>query len=876
MKPTRIQSPLSLGVLTLGLTASLLGTAARAATFTWDGGGSDGNWSTAANWSTDTAPAAAGDNLIFAGTANTTTNNDLVTSINVGPAITFAAGAGSFNLTGNALTLGSGGGGGITIVSQQSPNPQTISANINLSGGNGDRTITFASGAGSLTLSGNIDFANDWLFPNTTAGTIILSGTNTGDGKATNAITAGTNILRAMMRNNVGGTVLTLGSDAALGNSGSGDPSLGTASLRGIIANQNMTVNTIGNRNLSGSTFAINAANITFNGSANLTIGNIINHNGNRDFVASGSGAVTVGSAYFLSADQTSRAHFLNVTGTGGVTINGPLFDTLHSGGITTRNINDTNGSPISARFRKSGSGTLTLNGNSASFTGEISLENGTTILGHPNALGATSGTRSFNLTGETFIDDPIVNMDSITGIEVGQTVTGTGIAPGTTVTAVDAGLLTITLSQAATADGFPVTLTFTGTRSAPTAVGKAPGLATLDLNGQTIAEPIHFLEGPGHNNQGVLINSNTSTPAAITTDITNVYSSTVAGPGDITVTRLIAIVARTITKNGTGTFTTNGTSHNNLCGWVLNEGTLVFANTAGLASDRGTTINAGTLRLSGPNSNLINDTQSFTMNGGTFDLNGKGEAVAAITGSAGTITNSNPTAATLFVGGGVAGTSSGSFGGVIQDGSGILHVNKEGTGTQTLTGACSYSGNTTVSNGTLSLANAFLDDDSTVTLAAGAVLDLTHSSTDVVAALIIDGVSQPAGTYNSANTSGAITGTGSIQVVPSSPAGYQNWADTYANGDGSELDSDGDGVSNGIEYFMGETNDGFTATPGIVSGAITWPKDAAFSGTYTVQTSDDLTDWTDVASTDNGSSVTYTLPVQPGPFFVRLKVTPN
>src|SRR5215207_8440130 len=49
------------------------------ATFTWDGGGGDANWMTAANWSTDAAPAGDGsDVLVFpAGAAQKTNNNDL-------------------------------------------------------------------------------------------------------------------------------------------------------------------------------------------------------------------------------------------------------------------------------------------------------------------------------------------------------------------------------------------------------------------------------------------------------------------------------------------------------------------------------------------------------------------------------------------------------------------------------------------------------------------------------------------------------------------------------------------------------------------------------------------------------------------------------
>ena len=392
---------------------------AFAAALTWDGGGADGNTSTALNGSADVAPATPGDTLPFGGTTTLNDNHDSITSLaTTGTAITFASGAGSFTLGGNTLTLGSGGGGGQVIVSQQSANAQIISANINLSGGNGDRSITFASGAGSLTLSGNIAFNGDWLFPTTTAGTIVLSGANTGDGKTTNAITAGTNIMRAMMRNNVAGTTLVLGSNSALGNSGSGDAALGTASLRGIIANQQLNIGTAGgDRDLSGSTFAINANNITFNGANNLKIAGLVNVGGNRDFVVSGAGQVTAASGIYLSGDQTARQLYVNLSGTGGMVVDGKLYNTLHSSGITTT-VNDSTATATNGIFRKAGTGTMTLNGDSGStYTGTIQIDAGTLKIGHANALGSTTGATIIAATGTL----------DLNGQSVGETLKVTG-----------------------------------------------------------------------------------------------------------------------------------------------------------------------------------------------------------------------------------------------------------------------------------------------------------------------------------------------------------------------------------------------------------------------------------------------------------------
>lgn len=891
--------------------ASLLTPFVTAAVLTWDGapdgGGAstDGNWSTATNWLGDVVPAATNDTLIFSGSTNLNAVNDQVTSINVGTSITFAASAGSFQLSGaNPLTLGSGGGGGITIFSQQSPNPQTVSLPINLSGGNGDRNIVFASGAGSLTLSGAINFSNDWLFPTTTAGTIILSGANTGDGKATNAITAGTNIMRAMMRNNVANTTLVIGNDSALGNAGTGSTSAGTASFRGVIANQNLFVKTDANRSASGSSIAINAPWLDFNSSANLEIGNVIVVGGNRDFKLTSSGSLTISKGVFLSQDQTARQLYNNLTGTGSLTVSGAIYDTMHSGGIVNRSVNDIFNAPVTSLFRKAGNGTMYLNGDSATtFTGECRIEKGVVVLGHANALGATTASYTFNQTGEIFSEGDQVTLVSSTGVAVGQVVTGTGIAPGTTVAAIDTVNHILTLSLPATVDNPAAVLTFAATRTAPTLVGKSPNFATLDLNGQTIAEPIHFMEGPGHDpgtgTLGVLINSNTTTPAVITADLTSVYSSTFGGPGDITVPRLISNVLSTMTKNGAGTFTSNGSSHNNLCAWVVNAGTVVFANTAGFASDRGTTIHGGTVKLSGLNPNLINDNQAFVMTGGNFDLNGKAEAVASIDGTAGTVTNSNAAAATLYVGGGNAGSSSATFAGVIQDGVGKLHLHKEGTGTQTLTGANIYTGNTTVSNGVLSLSSAFLADSSTVSIqtSTGGALQLSHGSTDIVSSLVIDGVPQGDGVYGAIGSGAefetpAITGTGKIQVI-APLSGFVTWiGGSFANGSVAPADqdlsddADGDGFSNLIEYAVAgmdptvanaaiATQSGMTVTYSKRALAVT-------NGDvlYAIEESNDLgvaDSWSEVTPTSNTTSaISYTFP---GPNtlvkdFVRLKIT--
>ncbi|MEI8039143.1 MAG: autotransporter-associated beta strand repeat-containing protein, partial [Verrucomicrobiota bacterium] len=92
--------------------------------------------------------------------------------------------------------------------------------------------------------------------------------------------------------------------------------------------------------------------------------------------------------------------------------------------------------------------------------------------------------------------------------------------------------------------------------------------------------------------------------------------------------------------------------------------------------------------------------------------------------------------------------------------------ITKTGLGTVVFSGANTYGGDTTVEAGTLSLATARLHDASTVRIASGAVLALTHGLSDRVDKLYLNGVYQPAGTYGATTPGGYISGSGSLLVT--------------------------------------------------------------------------------------------------------------
>lgn len=160
---------------------------AYAATRTWDGGGGNNLFSTAANWSSDTAPVD-GDSIVIntAAPYSAVTDNDLVGLSLIG--ISFVGGAVGGTISGNDFEVEG------LIENNTSSLASSINANLTLTGNttfrgvslrqNGPEieldvqtyTVTFESVATScLAVSSNIVGSGDLVFD---ADTIDLSGTN--------------------------------------------------------------------------------------------------------------------------------------------------------------------------------------------------------------------------------------------------------------------------------------------------------------------------------------------------------------------------------------------------------------------------------------------------------------------------------------------------------------------------------------------------------------------------------------------------------------------------------------------------------------------------------------------------------------------------
>jgi autotransporter-associated beta strand protein len=305
---------------------------------------------------------------------------------------------------------------------------------------------------------------------------------------------------------------------------------------------------------------------------------------------------------------------------------------------------------------------------------------------------------------------------------------------------------------------------------------------------------------------------------------------------------------------------------------------------TANMTLTGGSTTVFGNILEGDPGAGTI--TSTLTLDGGTLDLNGNGIGVA---GSL--IDNLNFQSGTLKNVATINGT-----GGLTKTTAGILIV--EGTNP--------YSGDTTVTEGKLTLSNAAeagnantINDASSVNIAAtGAELNLAYTGTDVVNELYIGGVLQAPGVWGAVG-SGApkqdsrITGTGTLTVATGS-SGFTTWiTGTFANGTvpeglrGPNDDPDNDGIPNLVEYAIASQDPTVSnPTVGTYTGTtLSFDKRQPLASdiTYAIQQSTDLglvDNWEEVSGgsyTNNSTTISYTFtPGTPVNEFYRLSVTQN
>jgi autotransporter-associated beta strand protein len=221
-----------------------------------------------------------------------------------------------------------------------------------------------------------------------------------------------------------------------------------------------------------------------------------------------------------------------------------------------------------------------------------------------------------------------------------------------------------------------------------------------------------------------------------------------------------------------------------------VDQGTVMLDKTSGPAVNNpgsGLTVQSNALAIiTGGTGDQIADNNAVVLNtGGVLDLNGNSETVGSVANNNGVLRNGlvgstasltasgivtltgascvfdDPDSAASLI---VTATDVTGSGSLVKSGLGLLNLSTN-----------SYTGNTTISNGTLVLNFPNIATNSTVTVNTNATLgtngvltlNFANSETNVVAALVLGGVSKSAGVYNATTDPLFITGTGSIQVVP-------------------------------------------------------------------------------------------------------------
>jgi autotransporter-associated beta strand protein len=194
---------------------------------------------------------------------------------------------------------------------------------------------------------------------------------------------------------------------------------------------------------------------------------------------------------------------------------------------------------------------------------------------------------------------------------------------------------------------------------------------------------------------------------------------------------------------------------------------------------------------------------------------------------------------------------------GFYQD-AGSFGLTKVGNGTLHISGTNNYTGDTTVNAGTLRLGNGSnhsnLADAADVIVATGATLHLDYTGTDTINELSLGGLRKSPGVYSSTNSSGFITGSGTLTVTSGPPSDFDFWAASH-NLEGDSLgDDDHDNLTNFTEYAFGldPKNSGssnpYLSYPQSGTGAFTYTRrKTSLSGlTFKVWRSADLTSWTE------------------------------
>ncbi|BCU77326.1 autotransporter-associated beta strand repeat-containing protein [Luteolibacter sp. LG18] len=720
-------------------------------------------------------------------------------------------------------------------------------------------------------------------------------------------VKSGTNSLTLSTANTFTGDVAINGGKLVMGNAAA----LGNATIK------NVTVANGGQLDLAGfspgttRSFTYKIAGTGADGNGALT-------NSTTTSIAGNSGILNLE----LTADATvggaGRFDIGGTAGTGIVTGNGHTLTKVGASQIQLRG--DATGTPIAIVVQAGTLGAENVDTAFGGATGSVSVANGATVgtygartIATPVSLAA--GATLTNLgTGTGTWTGPISVAGDATVNPAGQIINLNGVvsgAGGITVlpnggtlnfagaNTFSGGLLIGTTNTTATTVNIATGSTFTVAAGKLVQLGNNSGTGsfsnqTLTVSGAVTSAGTLFMGRAGT----VTLNS------GATWDQSGDVAANAQGgyPGTLNVN-----TGSTFTYTGSTTVKVNGGSTG--IGTISIGGLFVTSmgfeqNLTPSGSGYGVvTLAGGTVRLTADVPQLTTSNR-FTLGsgGGTIDTNGHNASLSyAISGAGNALTKAGVgrltltgactySGATTVTGGTLAGTGSASSAVTVNSGTHLAPGTT--TGTFNCAGAVLASGSTldieisssggtadkVVSTGdvTITGANATFTEIGTGALAGGTklvILDYTGKTLTGTFNGLAEGATVTVGA-NSFTLS--YTDASRITLTAAAGAGYSGWASTNAGGQAANLDFDGDGVKNGVEYLMGATGSSQTANPGVVNGKIIWPKEPSAAVTWAVETSPDLSVWTAATSgvTDLGTSIEYVVPTGAAKRFVRLRVT--
>ncbi|MEO7100119.1 MAG: autotransporter-associated beta strand repeat-containing protein, partial [Luteolibacter sp.] len=707
------------------------------------------------------ANSYTGGTVIVAGTLNAASDAAFGTvpgaagpNVTLDDTATLQAGA-SFTLNANrGVVLNSG-----TVAVDANGNALTIAGAVSGSG-----TLD-KIGAGTLTLNGIGTYSG---------GTIIDGGTLSIGNSISGGITMSNLTTVLVPTGGIGNAITLSGTNANA-------TILATAASNGMTgsiigsADQTFTIGGTMQVSFGGSNFKqfqthFGTVEIPAGATARFSATSLANGGDNTTFDVNGfmttrnNGAVALGA---LTGAGTVTMGTAGSNGQGATyTIGAKSIDTEFSGAITDGDV--VNGKLVNVV--KTGSATQTLTGVNT-YTGATTINGGTLQIGN----GGTTGS-----LGTTVVtDNGTLAFNHSDAISIANTITGTG-----------------TLAQSGTG-----ALTIAGTESVA---------SVLVHKGSVVVDTGGSLTSTGF----ISIGNQAGETGVMTVQGNGVVTAT-AGVGDLNVSDLGGSTGTLNVTGGTVTATslwvgknfdgavTGGTGTVNQSGGAITVAGVAGVTLAKNAASTGTYhLDGGTLKTQMVSMDPLGTSGVLDFNGGTL-----------IAGAANASFMTGLTAANVQSGGAFIDTNTFNItiGQALLNGGGSGGLTKSGTGTLTLSAASTYTGNTTVNGGTLSIANSYLADASTVSIASGAVMDLNFAGNDTIAALSLGGSVVPAGTYNSSTpTYGSyFTGTGSLVVgVVLTP--YQSWAQTNITNINPSADAtatgdpDKDGVTNLMEFILG------------------------------------------------------------------------